>query len=74
MPGMEYQAPDFTKPLTDLPNLVEERLLLRARLPALDKEIRQAVRKEYELGMPTSAIAEIVGVSQARIREILSWS
>lgn len=48
-------------------------MLLRQRLPELDREIRIAVRKEVELGSSQAAIAELLGVSKQRVNEMVSF-
>lgn len=70
---MKSQADPFNEFLTTLPDLVERRILLRQELKELDFQIRQAVRKEHELGTHTQSIAECVGVSSSRIRELVNF-
>jgi hypothetical protein len=58
---------------TNLPDLVEERMILRQqtkRLKELDKEIRASVIVEKDRGTSVDSLAKLLGVSKARIYEI----
>lgn len=67
IPGMESQELN-----TDLFDLVEERMILRKRMPELDTLIREAILAEHNSGTPMSVIAHVVGVSRQRISQIVN--
>lgn len=59
-------------PLEQLMDLVEERQVIRGRLPELDTEIRRLILILNEAGTSVETLAQIVGVSKNRVYDIIA--